>query len=239
MKKLALTLIFVFTSSSAFSQSFRVDKISESSNKGEIEVTTAKKALLIIEYQNERINLGTLSDNFTLSDIDLNLVQAYQVLKGESAITKYGNDAKNGVIVLQMKKNKAAKDLFEGFKKQIDDGEIDITPHAKVDERTGYGVEKIDKLDIGNSQDPVKTAENRPSFRSLNDPENSNEIRVSRLSPAAIFIMSMDGKERYIDSSLDINDLAKKGMESLKILKDDKSKAKYNRKGCHNHHFQA
>ena len=231
MKKPILVICTLFLSLSAFTQSFTTTKTSDSPETSTLEVTNPKKPLIVIDYKSEKISLRSSSKGLGLSDIELHHVERFEVIKGATAEAKFGKNAEDGVILLYLKKNKAAKLMFRDLKKQVDNEVIDVAPHAKVDTRTGYGVETINKSDIRNSQELAKTSENRPSFRSLNEPDSPLQLRARRISPSAIFIMSLDGKERYINSSLDFDDLTKNGMKSIEILKDDKSKDKYNSNG--------
>lgn len=216
MKKQSLTVIILFLSFSAFSQSFKIDVDGEKPEKSSIEVTKAAKALLIIEYKDERLNMGSMSTNTLIADIELHLVERFQVYKGKSAITAFGDGAKNGVILLHLKKGKAAKSMFEDFKKLLNDGLlIDTDKEMGVDKRTGFPIGKPDEFSISNSNELAKLSKLRPGS----------------MEPSTIFIMSLNGKEKLIKDTQDIKKIAAKHLKSIDILKDEESKSRYNSKG--------
>lgn len=216
MKKLLPTICALFLSLSAFSQSFTTTKISDSSETSTLEVTNAKKPLIIVDYKSEKIRLDAFTKNFTLSDIELHHVERFEVLKGVSAKAKFGNGASDGVILLYLKKNRAAKSAFQDLKRRLDSETlIDTKKKIEVDERTGFAIGKTDEFSTNKAQEPAKLSQLRPS----------------NYEPAAIFIMSLNGQERLIKSPSDLEKLESGALKSVDVLKDRFSKTKYKSNG--------
>lgn len=216
MKKPILAICALFLSLSAFSQSFTTTKTSDASETSTLEITNAKKPLIVIDYKSEKINLRSSSKGLNLSDIELHLVERFEVIKGVTAKSKFGKNAQNGVILLYLKKNKAAKSMFQDLKARLDKGLlIDIDKKMGIDKNTGFPIGKPDEFSINNSQEPAKLSILRPG----------------RMESNTIFIMSLNGKERLIKDTSGLNKLASSSLKSFDLLKDKESKARYNSKG--------
>lgn len=216
MKKPLLTICVLCLTLSAFSQSFIIKKVSDSSETSNLEVTNAKKPLIVVDYKSEQIRLDAFTKSLTLSDIELNHVERFEVIKGATAKTKFGNGASDGVILLYLKKNRAAKSVFQDLKKRLDSETlIDTDKKIQIDEGTGFPVGKPAEFSINNSNELAKLSQLRPS--------------TSGRSP--IIIMSLDGKERLVENSRDLENLASKYLKSVSVLKDAESNATYNGDG--------
>jgi outer membrane cobalamin receptor len=112
-----------------YQQIIAKQSINQSADNFEIKTASKQKAIIIIN--GFRTN-ATLED---LNNLDQNLIQSMKVLKGKSAIEKYGKDGENGAIEIITKENAdILKSIPTKTKKEteLDKSEIENTGNEIV-----------------------------------------------------------------------------------------------------------
>lgn len=88
--------IFVETSTDKKDKDAEIEIIKEEDSKIVFNNSNNKKPLIIID--------GKIADKNKMKDLDTNKIKSVSVFKGESAIKKYGEKGKDGVIIIATKK---------------------------------------------------------------------------------------------------------------------------------------
>lgn len=93
----------------------------------DIKTQGTRKAYYVLNADDKTVEIDNIIGAYDkdIADIDANQIESISVIKDQSAISKYGEDAKNGVIVINFKSyqslSSGSKQLFEKFKKQKTD----------------------------------------------------------------------------------------------------------------------
>ena len=121
-------------SMSVLKDEMAIKKYGEKGKNGVIEITTTEKPLYVVD--------GTIMKGNNLEDIDPNTIGSIDVLKGETATKLYGDQGKNGVVSIHLKKEKEVFVIVEelpSFPGGIDELKAFVTANLKY---PAYALEK-------------------------------------------------------------------------------------------------
>lgn len=170
----------------------------EEGKNGIVLITTKEfaktKPLMILD--------GKKTDSAVLQIMDPNLIESVNVLKDESAIALYGDEAKNGVVIIKTKSNNPSYGAS-----------VTIRPHTESDKPAMFGRRDKD----GNWIMPPKY-----------NTESSKTSQTIHLSSGAKPLIILDGEKA--DSDI-LNKLDPSLIERVDVLKNESAKALYGEEG--------
>lgn len=115
MKKITLSFLSISLMISVFGQDF--NKPETVGHKPKMD--NAVKPLFVLQADDKTVTLEEKLQSSVLEAIDPNQIETIEVLKDSNAISKYGEAARNGVILIRFRDYKSlhfrTKELFEKF----------------------------------------------------------------------------------------------------------------------------
>ncbi len=159
------------------------------------------KPLIVFQLKQEKFLVEYAGGNDALSAIRPESIKALDVLKGNAAISLYGQKASNGVLILTLANNKRNASFF----KKLQNGTL-APSLINMGEKTGMDKKTSFSLDPDPSQD----------YRQTNTGRNENLI-LSELNQN-VFIQIGSQKTQIIDLDF-LLDLDQKFIKSIDVVK--------------------
>lgn len=197
MKKI-LTVLLI---SLAF-QSYAQESTLKLSSKTEDVQQEPKKPFIQISYNHENVPLGKFAN---LDGIDPNWISSVTVLKDQSATALYGKDGEDGVIIIQLKSSPEIRAYFE---------------------KESAIYKKLTKVSIFQDASNRNVQEEKTT-QSLKNQTISIRGEGIDLGIKPMILIEHEGEELKVDKIEDLNNEYVDLIESVQVLKDEKSLERY------------
>ena len=180
-------------------------------------VPSNAKPLIVID--------GVIKENAKINDTDPSNIQSINVLKDKSAVTKYGDKGKNGVIEITT------------LNTSIDiTSKVSVTKPAlstKVDVQTAKIIMKVNKSTAERKNGVIEITSATPSLTitSVNNADQTTNLTTAGFEKAKPLFL-IDGEEQtgLLPTELD-KKISPDDIESINVLKGESAIKKYGEKG--------
>ncbi len=143
MKRIIITasLLFLIIQVQAQSPVIRISDEDLAETKTALD---SLKPLIVVQLKQEKFLVEYTGGDDVLGTISPKSIKALNVLKGNAAISLYGQKASNGVIIVTLENNRRNASFF----KKLQDGElpaslIDTSVKTEVDEKTSFSLDPV------------------------------------------------------------------------------------------------